>query len=445
MRLTRARAAFAAGLLVALVLSSTTFIAVAQQPTTDAKDRPFTAESEQLRAAIEQSLSPEPVRNRARFPSVRIDKTGDATVVFAMRDAGTIEELRGNAIEDAIAILEATYNPPVTDKISTITVVGTYLVAGGRGEREWPVLRVTLDADHAASTDWDQLTTDNVDSEVDEFWIYPPLLEAEDAATQDDIISSPIDIGDRNLFLRCIGSGSPTIILEAGYGDDGTMWAPVQLRASTFTRVCSYDRANLARSGDAPVPRTAQQIVDDLHALLTAADVQPPYVMVGHSYGALYSRLFASEYPDDVAGLVLIDGWHEDYDAQLKQLVDPSLWTQWERLLAEDPDYEVVDLDQSYEEMRDAAPLPNVPLLVISHGLKPDESCCPTGWPIDQMDALWQDFQDQLATLEPNSRHIVARSSGHAIHQADPDFVVAGIKEVVDAVRDPSTWEDDPG
>jgi pimeloyl-ACP methyl ester carboxylesterase len=441
MRLTRARAAFAAGLLVALVLSSSTFIATAQQPTTDSKERPFAAESEQLRAAIEQSLSPEPVRDRARFPSVRIDKTGDATVVFAMRDAATIEELRGAAIEDAITILEATYNPPVTDKITTITVVGTYLVAGGRGEREWPVLRVTLDADRAASTDWDQLTTDNVDSEVDEFWIYPPLLEAEDASTQDDIISSPIDIGDRNLFLRCIGSGSPTIILEAGYGDDGTMWAPVQLRASTFTRVCSYDRANLARSDDAPVPRTAQQIVDDLHALLTAADVQPPYVMVGHSYGALYSRLFASEYPDDVAGLVLIDGWHEDYDAQLRQLVDPALWTQWEQLLAEDPDYEVVDLDQSYEEIRDAAPLPDVPLLVISHGLKPDSRCCPTGWPIDQMDALWQDLQDQLASLEPNSRHIVAKNSGHAIHQADPDFVVAGIKEVVDAVRDPETWE----
>jgi pimeloyl-ACP methyl ester carboxylesterase len=265
--------------------------------------------------------------------------------------------------------------------------------------------------------------------------------QEDDAPTQDDIISSPINIGGRNLFLRCIGSGSPTIILEAGYGDDGTMWAPVQLRVSTFTRVCSYDRANLARSDDAPVPRTAQQIVDDLHALLTAADVQPPYVMVGHSYGALYSRLFASEYPDDVAGLVLVDGWHEDYDAELKQLVDPVLWTQWERLLAEDPDYEVVDLDQSYEEIRDAAPLPDVPLLVISHGLKPDATCCPSGWPIDQMDDLWQDLQDQLADLEPNSRHIIAEKSGHAIHQADPQFVADGIKDVVDAVRDPATWE----
>jgi len=267
--------------------------------------------------------------------------------------------------------------------------------------------------------------------------------QEDDAATQDDIISSPINIGGRNLFLRCIGSGSPTIVLEAGYGDDGTMWAPVQLRVSTFTRVCSYDRANLARSDDAPVPRTAQQIVDDLHALLAAADVQPPYVMVGHSYGALYSRLFASEYPDYVAGIVLVDGWHEDYDAQLKQLVDPALWTQWERMLAGDPDYEVVDLNKSYEEIRDAAPLPDVPLLVISHGLKPDSTCCPDGWPIEKMDALWQDFQTQLADLEPNSRRVIAENSGHAIHQADPEFVVAGIKDVVDAVRDPATWEED--
>jgi pimeloyl-ACP methyl ester carboxylesterase len=435
--------AVTAGLLALLILSGSAFITTAQQPTTDTKERPFKAESDQLRAAIENVLSPEPVRDRARFPSVRIDKTGDATVVFAMRDADTLEALRSAALEDALGVLEATFHPPVSDKIITVTVIGTYLVTGGRGAREWPVLRVTLNADHAHSTDWSKLTTDNIESSVDEFWIYPPLVEADqdDSATQDDVISSPINIGGRNLFLRCIGSGSPTVILEAGYGDDGTMWAPVQLRASTFTRVCSYDRANLARSDDAPFPRTAQQIVDDLHALLSAADVEPPYVMVGHSYGALYSRLFASEYPDDVAGLVLVDGWHEDYDADLQRLVDPALWTQWERLLADDPDYEVVDLAKSYDEVRAAAPLPDVPLLVISHGLKPDATCCPNGWPINQMDNLWQNLQDQLAALEPNSRHIIAVNSGHAIHQADPDFVVAGIKDVVDAVRDPKTWE----
>ncbi|MFL5761255.1 MAG: alpha/beta fold hydrolase [Thermomicrobiales bacterium] len=257
----------------------------------------------------------------------------------------------------------------------------------------------------------------------------------------DDIISSPIDIGGRNLFLRCIGSGSPTIILEAGYGDDGTMWAPVQLRVSTFTRVCSYDRANLARSDDAPVPRTAQQVVDDLHALLTKADVKPPYVLVGHSYGALYIRLYASEHPNDIAGLVFVDGWHEDYDADLQNIVAPKLWTQWQKLLAEDPDYEVIDLSKSYDEIRHAAPLPKVPLLVISHGLKPDPSCCPSGWPVDKQEALWQRLQDRLASLEPDSRHIVDAKSGHDIHQADPVFVVNGINEVVDAVRDPSCWD----
>jgi len=180
MRLFRARAALFAGLLALLILSGTTTVVAAQQPTTDSKERPFKAESEQLRAAIEEALSPEPVRDRARFPSVRIDKTGDATVVFAMRDADTIDELREAALEDALAVLEATYHPPVTDKINTITVIGTYLVTGGRGAREWPVLRITLDADRAESTDWTKLTTDNIESEVDEFWIYPPLVEAED-------------------------------------------------------------------------------------------------------------------------------------------------------------------------------------------------------------------------------------------------------------------------
>jgi len=179
MRLFRARATIVAGLLALLFLSGATTIAAAQKPTTDSKERPFKAESEQLRAAIEEAISPKPVRDRARLPSVRIDKTGDATVVFAMRDAETLDGLREAALEDALAVLEATYHPPVTDEINTITVIGTYLVTGGRGAREWPVLRVTLEADHAESTDWTKLTVDNIESEVDEFWIYPPLVEAE--------------------------------------------------------------------------------------------------------------------------------------------------------------------------------------------------------------------------------------------------------------------------
>jgi hypothetical protein len=179
MRAFRVYSAVATGLLALVLLLSATPGVRAQNPQTDQKSRPFASETKKLRTAIEHILSADTHRGGQRLPSVRIDETGDATVVFAMRDASTLKELRENAIADAITILKATYDPPVTDKITTVTVVGTYPVTSERGTREWPVLRVTLDADNASSLKFDKLTTQNIDREVDTFWIYPPLIEAE--------------------------------------------------------------------------------------------------------------------------------------------------------------------------------------------------------------------------------------------------------------------------
>jgi hypothetical protein len=179
MRAIRVRSAIVTGLLALVMLLNAAPGALAKNPQTDRPNRPFASETKQLRTAIEKVLSTDTHRGGQRLPSVRIDETGDATVVFAMRDASTLKELRENAIGDAITILKATYDPPVTDKINTITVVGTYPVTSERGTREWPVLRITLDADNASSLKFDKLSRENIDREVDTFWMYPPLIEAE--------------------------------------------------------------------------------------------------------------------------------------------------------------------------------------------------------------------------------------------------------------------------
>ncbi|MFL5761256.1 MAG: hypothetical protein ACJ789_16170 [Thermomicrobiales bacterium] len=179
MRALGARSAMATGLLAVLMFFGLTPGVAAQNTQTDLTSRAYEKETKHLRAAIEKVLSPETNRGGQRLPSVRIDKTGDATVVFAMRDAKTLKELRAKAIADAITILKATYDPPVSDKIMTVTVVGTYPVTSERGTREWPVLRVTLSADSTRTLKFDKLTAKNIDQEVDVFWIYPPLIEAE--------------------------------------------------------------------------------------------------------------------------------------------------------------------------------------------------------------------------------------------------------------------------
>jgi len=121
-----------------------------------------------------------------------------------------------------------------------------------------------------------------------------------------------VNIGERALYLNCLGQGSPTVILEQGLGSTAEDFASIQPEVAKFTRVCSYNRAGLGKSDPAPIPRTCQDQVEDLHQLLYAAQISPPYVLVGHSWGGLNVQLYASQYPDEVAGMVLIDAVHED-------------------------------------------------------------------------------------------------------------------------------------
>ena len=117
----------------------------------------------------------------------------------------------------------------------------------------------------------------------------------------------------RRLNLYCTGSGSPTVIFDSGLGDDTTAWALVQPAITAHARSCSYDRAGLGFSDPARRPGTSADIVDDLHRLLSAASIKPPYILVGHSYGGMNVRLYADLYPDEVVGIVLVDPAEEDW------------------------------------------------------------------------------------------------------------------------------------
>lgn len=121
----------------------------------------------------------------------------------------------------------------------------------------------------------------------------------------------------RRMNLHCTGAGSPTVILEGGWSTTTIWWRDIQAALSPHTRVCSYDRAGYGFSDAGPMPRTASAIASDLHALLTAAKVRGPYVLVAHSLGGLDVRLFADKHPGKVAGMVLIDPTVEHQVARL--------------------------------------------------------------------------------------------------------------------------------
>jgi pimeloyl-ACP methyl ester carboxylesterase len=263
--------------------------------------------------------------------------------------------------------------------------------------------------------------------------------------------------GGRTLFLNCAGSGSPTVILEAGAGGGANAWTKVQPEVASLARVCSYDRANIpgGASDPAPKPRTAGDVGADLHTALTAAGVPGPFVLVGHSDGGLFVRLYASRYPEQVVSLVLVDAVSEDLDTAtsvlLKDLLTEDQWRGYRAALeqqAQAPfvarvDDEQVDIAASSAEMRAIladSPLRPMPLFVLTHGV-PDPSS-PDEPPAfaQAKERVWQELQRQLARLVPNAKHLIVRDSGHIIQEEKPEVVIDAIRQVVEAVREPGTW-----
>ena len=153
----------------------------------------------------------------------------------------------------------------------------------------------------------------------------PPQVQAQSAQSRLDLSpyagpSRLVDIGGRRLNLLCLGNGRPTVVFEAQLGEAAWDWAPVHAQVSQHTRACIYDRAGLGFSDPSSRPGTALNAAQDLAELLSRAQEQPPYLLVGASYGALIARYFAAQHSRQVSGLVLVDGHHEDEFTRINQL-----------------------------------------------------------------------------------------------------------------------------
>jgi pimeloyl-ACP methyl ester carboxylesterase len=282
-----------------------------------------------------------------------------------------------------------------------------------------------------------------------------------------------VDIGGRSLYLECHGTGSPTVILEAGYRASGRYWTDDLLHPDAprtmvlpavagFTRVCAYDRPGtyasigeddfISRSDPIAQPRTAPEVVADLHALLQAAEVPGPYVLAAHSLGGLFARLYASTYPDEVVGLVLVDAYSE----LLESAMPPERWQALVRLnqgLGTDEivpipgygDAETLPWGADNAVVRAAvaaSPLRPMPLAVLAHGHPFALPADAQGLTAAEVEGSIRAANEAKVALVPDARYFVATESGHDIHQDQPALVTEAIRQVVAGVRNPDTWYD---
>lgn len=265
-----------------------------------------------------------------------------------------------------------------------------------------------------------------------------------------------VDIGGYRIHLYCVGSGSPTVLLDAGFFDSLEQWKLVQPQVAQKTRVCSYDRAGEGWSDSSPYPQTSTQIASEFHAALVAAGEHGPYIAVGHSIAGLYARMFVTQYRPEVAGLLLDDSVHPDECLEfppqcaghplifgMVRLASPLGLTRVLPFCHQSgarPDcakyvgavLRGFDATRtSHLQVKQTNSYGNLPLVVLAHDPK-------TGLDKkrdDVREAAWTKWQVELSRLSANSSLIVVPGVGHEIQLEKPDVVIDAIDRLLEESR----------
>ena len=259
-----------------------------------------------------------------------------------------------------------------------------------------------------------------------------------------------INIGFQTMYVDCLGENKPTILVDVGIAESSASWYKIAKELSKNTRICLYDRAGYGWSDSGRGERTTATIVHELKLLVKRAEIPGPYIIVGHSFGGFTARYFAAKFPEDVAGLVLVDSSHPEQIYRLSALDNqgkkplitgrdanaPADFSEFERkwyflnssrkaTFAQMA--ELKYFKQSAYQVKHSGPLKDIPIAVLSRGIAqlPELNGV-------SLENEWLDMQKDLLNLSKNSWHSIILNSGHNIYEEAPVKIIENILEVIE-------------
>ena len=253
-----------------------------------------------------------------------------------------------------------------------------------------------------------------------------------------------VDIGGgRHLRLECEGSGQPTVLFDAGLGTGLGTWNGVRQEVKTIARACAYDRAGIGQSSQQGGTKTAEDVVEDLVALIRSAPIDTPMVYVGHSVSGFQLRLFAGIHRDLLAGEVYVDPSVPHGPDEVLAVIPPktdgedprldglrATWTGWPEPGLTSEHY---DIDGSEAEVDAVTSFGDLPVIVLTAG-----DMGMTGYPEptkSKVEAKWSELHERLARMSTRGKHVVIKNAAHSIQDWRPDTVVDAVRELVTGWR----------
>ncbi|PMC33892.1 alpha/beta hydrolase [Bacillus sp. UMB0899] len=232
-----------------------------------------------------------------------------------------------------------------------------------------------------------------------------------------------IQINDFKLYAKLVGEniGKPTIVMDAGYGDYSKAWDSVISDLSLLSDVLIYDRAGLGKSESSSRPRTSREMIKELRELVKGAKIKFPFILVGHSFGGVNARMYATEYPNDVCGLILVDSTPEDYREKFLPTMSDEFQQAYNKQFVHEGNYD--EFMESLKQLKESRRKLNVPLIVLSAGKKAHYS--------KESQELWNEMQREILDISSNGELIIAENCAHFIQNDDPEIVVNTVKRLL--------------